>query len=104
MQKNVDKKSKVCIEDNDQKVRTTLAPLDTPEHTKVYSRTLRRNIEIGNGMHGRDQNSYGGLVPSNPFVSLAQEGYMHAHPEILGGKLKEWDAATKGKKLPKKVK
>jgi hypothetical protein len=36
-----------------------------------------------------------------PFKSLAQEGYMHAHPEILGKKgLSEWDSATKGKHLP----
>lgn len=39
------------------------------------------------------------------FKSLAQEGYMHAHPEILGKSgLKEWDSATKGKHLPKRVK
>lgn len=38
-----------------------------------------------------------------PFESLAQEGYMHEHPEILGKEgLKEWDEATKGKKLPKR--
>ena len=37
-----------------------------------------------------------------PFASLKQEGYMHEHPEILGKKgLAEWDAATKGKHLPK---
>ena len=36
-----------------------------------------------------------------PFKSLAQEGYLHAHPDILGKSgLKEWDAATKGKHLP----
>jgi hypothetical protein len=30
---------------------------------------------------------------------------MHAHPEVLGkAGLKEWDKATKGKKLPYKVK
>jgi hypothetical protein len=40
-----------------------------------------------------------------PFKSLAQEGYMHANPEVLGKKgLAEWDSATKGKKLPKRVK
>lgn len=40
-----------------------------------------------------------------PFKSLAQEGYMHEHPEVLGKSgLKEWDAATKGKHLPKHVK
>jgi len=33
-----------------------------------------------------------------PFESKAQQGYMHAHPEILGKKgLHEWDEATKGK-------
>jgi len=38
-----------------------------------------------------------------PFESLAQEGYLHANPEILGKKkLAEFDAATKGKKLPKR--
>lgn len=32
-----------------------------------------------------------------PFKSKAQQGFMHAHPEILGKKgLKEWDEATKG--------
>ena len=40
-----------------------------------------------------------------PFKSLAQEGYLHAHPEILGKKgLAEWDAATKGRHLPDKKK
>lgn len=40
-----------------------------------------------------------------PFKSQAQAGYMHAHPEILGkAGLKEWDAASKGKSLPKHVK
>lgn len=44
-------------------------------------------------------------VPANPFASLAQEGYLHAHPEKLGAKkLAEFDRETKGKKLPKKVK
>jgi len=33
-----------------------------------------------------------------PFQSKAQQGYLHAHPEILGKKgLHEWDEATKGK-------
>ncbi len=33
-----------------------------------------------------------------PFKSVAQQGYLHAHPEILGKKgLHEWDEATKGK-------
>lgn len=41
-----------------------------------------------------------------PFKSAAQQGYLHAHPEILGKKgLREWDEATKGKyeKLPEHV-
>ena len=40
-----------------------------------------------------------------PFKSQAQAGYLHSHPEILGAAgLREWDAATKGKHLPKHVK
>lgn len=32
-----------------------------------------------------------------PFVSKAQQGYLHEHPEVLGkAGLKEWDQATKG--------
>jgi hypothetical protein len=32
-----------------------------------------------------------------PFVSKAQQGFLHAHPEKLGAeKLAEFDAATKG--------
>lgn len=32
-----------------------------------------------------------------PFVSKAQQGFLHAHPEKLGKeKLAEFDAATKG--------
>jgi hypothetical protein len=32
-----------------------------------------------------------------PFVSKAQQGYLHAHPEVLGKeKLAEFDSATKG--------
>ena len=40
-----------------------------------------------------------------PFKSEAQQGYLHAHPEILGEKgLAEWDAASKGSHdLPKHV-
>lgn len=99
------KKSKICIEDNDQTVRTTLAPLNTPEHTKVYSRTLRRDVEIGVGMHGTcPKGGVGGMVPANPFASGAQRGYMHANPGVLGPeKLKEWDKASKGQKVPQHV-
>jgi len=74
-------------------------PLEhTTEHQTIMSRTTGRKHEIKFGPQP------GGLVPSNPFASLAQAGYMHSHPEILGSKIKEWDAATKGKKLPKQVK
>jgi hypothetical protein len=69
------------------------------EHDTVKSRTTGRDREISMGMHGN------GLVPKNPFASLAQAGYMHSHPEILGkAGLKEWDNATRGKHLPEHVK
>jgi hypothetical protein len=39
-----------------------------------------------------------------PFVSSAQRGYLHAHPEILGKKaLAEWDSASKGQHAPEHV-
>jgi hypothetical protein len=69
------------------------------EHDHVQSRLGGKSREISMGPHGA------GLVPANPFASLAQEGYLHAHPEKLGPKkLAEFDAATKGKHLPKHVK
>jgi hypothetical protein len=65
----------------------------------VTSRTTGKSVEVTFGPQG------GGLVPKNPFASLAQAGYMHSHPEVLGKTaLDEWDSATKGKKLPKHVK
>jgi hypothetical protein len=67
------------------------------EHDKVRSRITGRQVEIGM--------TPGAKVPKNPFASLAQEGFLHAHPEKLGkAGLAEWDKETKGKKLPKKVK
>jgi hypothetical protein len=39
-----------------------------------------------------------------PYKSLAQEGYFHTHEAELkrqGVDVKEWDAATEGKRLPK---
>ena len=69
------------------------------EHQTVTCKTTGKKIEISFGPLG------GGLVPANPFASIAQEGYLHAHPEKLGkAGLKEWDAATKGRKLPQRVK
>ena len=38
-----------------------------------------------------------------PFKSAAQQKYLHAHPEILGKKIKEWDASTDFDKLPEHV-
>lgn len=40
-----------------------------------------------------------------PYASQAQAGYFHTHPEKVGGMkvVKEFDRATKGKHLPKKV-
>lgn len=67
------------------------------EHDKITSRITGRKIEIGM--------TPGHKVPANPFASLAQEGFLHAHPEKLGhSKLAEFDAETKGKKLPQHVK
>jgi hypothetical protein len=67
------------------------------EHTKIRSRTTGRMVEI--------QMQPGHAVPRNPFASISQMGYLHAHPEKLGkAGLKEWDAATKGKHLPQRAK
>lgn len=41
-----------------------------------------------------------------PFVSQAQAGYFHTHRKRLqreGVDVDEWDAATKGKSLPRRV-
>ena len=37
-----------------------------------------------------------------PFASKAQQRFLHAHPDKVGGaaKLKEWDEATDFKNLP----
>ena len=68
------------------------------EHDYIVSRTTGAKVEV-------KFTPTSGKVPKNPFASLAQEGYLHAHPEILGKeKLAEFDAATKGRKLPKRVK
>ena len=39
-----------------------------------------------------------------PFESQAQAAFLEHHPEKIGGEaaLKEWEQATKGKKLPKR--
>lgn len=41
-----------------------------------------------------------------PFESKAQAGFLHAHPEKVGGEaaLKEWDAATNWSSLPARKK
>jgi hypothetical protein len=90
-------------------IRTTLHGMQTKEHDKIVSRISGREHEIMFGptpstMEGHT-GSKGGLVPANPFASLAQAGYMHSHPEVLGkDALAEWDSATKGKSLPKRAK
>jgi hypothetical protein len=81
-----------------QKHKTPAMPYTT-EHQTVISRTTGLSHEISMGMPGR------GMVPKNPFASKAQQGYMYAHPEILGKKaLKEWSSKTDFKSLPKHVK
>lgn len=74
-------------------------PLEhTTEHQTVRSRTTGKDHEIKFGPVG------GGLVPANPFASLAQARFAHAHPEKFGGQkgLKEWDTETKWSGIPKK--
>ena len=67
------------------------------EHDTVMSRITGRPVEIGMTM--------GHKVPKNPFASQAQAGWAHTHPEEFGKKnLAEFDAATKGMHLPKRVK
>jgi len=79
--------------------RSTLHGMSTEEHDTIVSRTRGVKVEIGVGPHG------GNLVSNNPFASIAQQGFLHAHPEKLGKKgLAEWDASTKGRSLPYKVK
>ena len=69
------------------------------EHDYIISRTTGMKMEVSFGPLSS------GLVPKNPFVSKAQQGYLHSHPEILGKKkLAEFDRASKGLKLPKRVK
>ena len=66
---------------------------------KIKSRTNGKTVDVGFGPQGSN------LVPANPFASLAQAGFLHVHPEKLGkAGLAEWDKASKGKTLPKKVK
>ncbi len=67
------------------------------EHDTVMSRITGKPVEIRMTM--------GHKVPKNPFASQAQQGYLHAHPEKLGAKkLAEFDSASKGMHLPKRVK
>src|ERR1019366_3865498 len=91
-------------------MRTTLHGMKAKEHDKIVSRLTGRTHEIQFGplpstMEGHECCTSGGLVPKNPFASAAQRGYMHANPEVLGtSALKEWDKASKGQKVPYKVK
>jgi hypothetical protein len=93
------KDTKVDIDSNQDTCRTQLQGMQTSEHDKIQSRTTGRMCEISFGPQP------GGLVPKNPFASAAQRGFMHANPSVLGSKaLKEWDASSKGQKVPYKVK
>ena len=93
----------------DDEIRTTLHGMQTKEHDKIVSRLTGRTHEIQFGplpstCEGHP-GSCGGLVPKNPFASAAQRGYLHANPEVLGKPaLAEWDKASKGQKVPYKVK
>jgi hypothetical protein len=102
---SVTRNTKVDIINNNQTVRTTLKGMSNGEHEKVYSRTLCRDVEIGIGPLPVGPSGIGGLVGKNPFASLAQAAYLHVHPEKLGtAKLAEFDKASKGRKIPYKVK
>lgn len=93
------KRSKQEINSNQDECCTQLQGMQTSEHDTIKSRITGRTHEIMFGPQDK------GNVPKNPFASLAQAGYLHSHPEKLGPeKLAEFDAATKGKKLPKHVK
>ena len=71
----------------------------TREHDYVISRINGAAYNVSFGPQP------GGLVPANPFASIAQERFLNAHPEKLGKeKLNEFNQASKGLKLPKKVK
>jgi hypothetical protein len=69
---------------------------------------LGRMVEIGVGQHGTldEVGAKGGLVPKNPFASLAESKFAHANPEKFGGEkgLDEWDKSTDFSKIPNKVK
>jgi hypothetical protein len=93
------KNTKVEIDSNQDSCCTQLQGMRTSEHDSIQSRTTGRMHEI---MFGPQP---GNLVPRNPFASAAQRGYLNSHPEVLGRKaLDEWNASSKGQKVPYKVK
>ena len=64
---------------------------------------------VGGNTHSRPSSHNGNSsslrqIPI-PFKSKAQQGFLEAHPEKVGGrtKLKEWESATNFKTLPAKV-
>jgi hypothetical protein len=79
---------------------------DTREKIEYMSEHDTRRSRLDNKEYEINMPPASGKVPKNPFASMAQAGFLHAHPEKVGGakKLKEWDAATNFSKLPKKVK
>lgn len=68
------------------------------EHQMIPSRLGGRSREVSFGPLPN------GLVPKNPFASLAQARFAHVHPEKFGGEkgLKEWDKSTDFSNIPKK--
>jgi hypothetical protein len=103
--KNLIEQNETPTQEESEEVKECGQPLDvknlpyTKEHDYIISRINGAAYEVKFGPQDK------GNVPKNPFASLAQERYMHANPEVLGKeKLAEFDAATKGKKLPKRVK
>jgi hypothetical protein len=67
------------------------------EHDTVMSRITGQPVEI--------RMTQGHKVSKNPFASQAQQHFLEAHPEKVGGrkKLKEWEHSTDYTSLPKKV-
>jgi hypothetical protein len=70
------------------------------EHDTVVSKTTGRTKEIDLGPNDSRQ------VPANPFASIQQARFLHAHPEKVGGKAKlaEWDKSTDFSRIPRRVK
>lgn len=83
------------------RVNKTLETKEWKEHEKIKSRVNGKEYEIKLGP------TDGGKVPANPFASKAQERFMFANKDKMekqGVNVDEWAKASKGKKLPERVK